>query len=179
MLNSKWSDAERYICNPLSGEVPLECLSAKTLGQRSFRSMRNRFTMSAPLVYPSNYNQHVHLKPPPLTSVTMTRTNSAQVPVQGNAMQILVVHPLFRIASLSFWVLLAEKKAVGRTRDVGTQSTPSNVVRSSSPSPTSTPSMGERRKVKRSVSEAEDSPNSNSKVITPTILNFFLVLYLF
>ena len=24
-LNSKWYEAEKYICNPLSGEVPMEC----------------------------------------------------------------------------------------------------------------------------------------------------------
>ncbi|KAL9255276.1 hypothetical protein AKJ16_DCAP06168 [Drosera capensis] len=51
-LNSKWSEAERYICNPLSGEVPLECLSSKTLSSRSFRNLiASRITMSAPLVY--------------------------------------------------------------------------------------------------------------------------------
>ncbi|KAE9612589.1 hypothetical protein Lal_00005894 [Lupinus albus] len=65
-LNSKWNEAEKYICNPLSGEVPMECLSAKTLSGRSFRrtSTSNIITMSAPLVYsstliqskPSNYS---------------------------------------------------------------------------------------------------------------------------
>ncbi|KAL6507577.1 hypothetical protein OROGR_023772 [Orobanche gracilis] len=54
-LNSKWNDAEKYICNPLSGEVPLECLSAKTLSGRSFR----RLTMSAPLIYPSPIMHHI------------------------------------------------------------------------------------------------------------------------
>ncbi|XP_052197582.1 uncharacterized protein LOC127804688 isoform X2 [Diospyros lotus] len=50
-LNSKWNEAEKYICNPLSGEVPMECLSAKTLSGRSFRSLAaGRITMSAPLV---------------------------------------------------------------------------------------------------------------------------------
>ncbi|KAL8476587.1 hypothetical protein ACS0TY_029037 [Phlomoides rotata] len=44
ILNSKWNDAEKYICNPLSGQVPLECLSAKTLSSRSFSS---RITVSA------------------------------------------------------------------------------------------------------------------------------------
>ncbi|KAL3637818.1 hypothetical protein CASFOL_018266 [Castilleja foliolosa] len=44
-LNSKWNDAEKYICNPLSGQVPMECLSA-----RSFRT--SRITVSAPLIYP-------------------------------------------------------------------------------------------------------------------------------
>lgn len=58
-LHSKWSDAEKYISNPLSGEVPLECLSAKTLSARSFS---NRITISAPLVYQTNYPiiQHQH-----------------------------------------------------------------------------------------------------------------------
>lgn len=68
-LNSKWNEAEKYICNPLSGKVPLECLSAKTLSGRSFRySQPNRITMSAPLVYssttstskPSSNTQHHH-----------------------------------------------------------------------------------------------------------------------
>jgi len=59
-LNSKWNEAERYICNPLSGEVPLECLSAKTLSGRSFRNSINRIAMSAPLVYSS---KHIPTKP--------------------------------------------------------------------------------------------------------------------
>lgn len=55
-LHSKWSDAEKYISNPLSGEVPLECLSA------SARSFSNRITISAPLIYHTNYPiiQHHH-----------------------------------------------------------------------------------------------------------------------
>ncbi|KAL8531965.1 hypothetical protein ACS0TY_008538 [Phlomoides rotata] len=63
ILNSKWNDAEKYICNPLSGEVPLECLSAKTLSARSFRSLTSRITMSAPLIYPSHMHQF-HANPP-------------------------------------------------------------------------------------------------------------------
>lgn len=63
-LNPKWNDAEKYICNPLSGEVPLECLSAKTLSGRSFRSLTSRITMSAPLIYPSNHLQHLQAKSP-------------------------------------------------------------------------------------------------------------------
>lgn len=54
-LNSKWNEAERYICNPLSGEVPMECLSSKTLmNGRSFRNITNRMTMSAPLIHHSS-----------------------------------------------------------------------------------------------------------------------------
>ncbi|TYJ25895.1 hypothetical protein E1A91_A07G080100v1 [Gossypium mustelinum] len=60
-LNSKWNEAEKYICNPLSGEVPMECLSAKTLSGRSFRNLTNRITMSAPLVY-SHSSCHIQRK---------------------------------------------------------------------------------------------------------------------
>ncbi|KAL6513017.1 hypothetical protein OROHE_019807 [Orobanche hederae] len=62
-LNSKWNDAEKYICNPLSGEVPLECLSAKTLSGRSFR----RITMSAPLIYPSPNMHHIYDSKSPIS----------------------------------------------------------------------------------------------------------------
>ncbi|KAK8541792.1 hypothetical protein V6N13_137617 [Hibiscus sabdariffa] len=62
-LNSKWNEAEKYICNPLSGEVPMECLSAKTLSGRSFRNFSNRITMSAPLVY-SHSPCHIATKTP-------------------------------------------------------------------------------------------------------------------
>ncbi|KAA8530551.1 hypothetical protein F0562_005260 [Nyssa sinensis] len=60
-LNSKWNEAEKYICNPLSGEVPMECLSAKTLSGRSFPNS-SRIPMSAPLVY-SSQSRLVHPKP--------------------------------------------------------------------------------------------------------------------
>ncbi|RWR85518.1 hypothetical protein CKAN_01438800 [Cinnamomum micranthum f. kanehirae] len=46
-LHSKWNEAERYICNPLSGQVPVECLSAKALSGR----LLGRITMSAPLAF--------------------------------------------------------------------------------------------------------------------------------
>ncbi|RYQ86292.1 hypothetical protein Ahy_B10g105963 [Arachis hypogaea] len=57
-LNSKWSEAEKYICNPISGEVPMECLSAKSLSGRSFRKPSSTITttirvVSDPLVYSS------------------------------------------------------------------------------------------------------------------------------
>ncbi|KAL1566578.1 hypothetical protein AAHA92_02175 [Salvia divinorum] len=58
ILNSKWNEAEKYISNPLSGEVPLECLSAKTLSGRSFRGLATRISMSAPLIYPSQIHHH-------------------------------------------------------------------------------------------------------------------------
>ncbi|KAK4789122.1 hypothetical protein SAY86_020441 [Trapa natans] len=53
-LNSKWNEAEKYICNPLSGEFPMECLSAKTLSGRC--NLTSRITMSAPLTYPSSHH---------------------------------------------------------------------------------------------------------------------------
>lgn len=53
-LNSKWNEAEKYICNPLSGEVPTECLSSRTLNSRSFRNLS---TTHAPLmILPNNHN---------------------------------------------------------------------------------------------------------------------------
>ncbi|MCL7040521.1 hypothetical protein MKW94_008994 [Papaver nudicaule] len=52
-LSSKWNEAEKYICNPFSGEFPAECLSAKTLRRRSMSSSTNKFSMSAPLDYSS------------------------------------------------------------------------------------------------------------------------------
>lgn len=72
-LNSKWNEAEKYICNPLSGEVPLECLSAKTLSGRSFRQLTNKITMSAPLIYPSQF------RPKPPTK----RELQIQIPTKG------------------------------------------------------------------------------------------------
>ncbi|CAK8540902.1 unnamed protein product [Lathyrus sativus] len=131
-LNSKWNEAEKYICNPLSGEVPMECLSAKTLSGRSFRNSTNRITMSAPLVYSS---RHVQMKPSIYTHDDGDDDVSLQFPIP-------------------------EKKKDGMTRDVGTQSTPP-YLSSSSPSPTSTPSIIERSKT-RDV----DSPNSNSNAKT-------------
>lgn len=64
-LNSKWNEAEKYICNPLSGEFPMECLSSKTLSGRSFRNLTNRITMSAPLIYNNNshYSRQIQTKP--------------------------------------------------------------------------------------------------------------------
>lgn len=68
-LNSKWNEAEKYICNPLSGEVPVECLSANTRlrGGRSFRSSDRlttrrgrRSSMSAPLFYPPKPHNLLH-----------------------------------------------------------------------------------------------------------------------
>lgn len=56
---------------------------------------------------------------------------------------------------------IQEKKVVGATRDVGVQSTLAD-LKSGSPSPASTPSIGERM-TKRCSAENSESPHSNSK----------------
>lgn len=83
-LNSKWNEAEKYICNPLSGEVPMECLSAKTLSGRSFRNSTNRITMSAPLVYSS---RHVQMKP----SIYTHDDVSLQFPIPGSILLVITL----------------------------------------------------------------------------------------
>ncbi|KAL9323742.1 hypothetical protein ACSQ67_008599 [Phaseolus vulgaris] len=114
-LNSKWNEAEKYICNPFSGEVPMECLSAKTLSGRSFRnSATNRITMSAPLVYSSRQMQ---------TKPSSTYNNCIQEEV-----------------ALQFHI--PEKGKEGMRRDAGTQSTP--YLSSSNPSTDITPSIIKR-----------------------------------
>ncbi|KAK4279815.1 hypothetical protein QN277_011531 [Acacia crassicarpa] len=122
-LNSKWDEAEKYICNPLSGKVPVECLSSKSLiTAKSFRyhssssSSSNRITMSAPLVFSSSSNNNKPFSSSP----------------QDLTLQLPIIPP-------------EKKKKEGRTRDVGTQSTPPYVSSSSSsPSAASTPSIMER-----------------------------------
>ncbi|XP_015581620.2 uncharacterized protein LOC8287242 isoform X2 [Ricinus communis] len=137
-LNSKWNEAEKYICNPLSGEVPMECLSAKTLSGRSFRnSSTNSITMSAPLVYSSHHLRQISAKPP-----------SIAIPDHDIAVHLPI----------------QEKKMEGMTtRDVGTQSTPPDLS-SSSPSPASTPPILERYLKRCELAEDGDSPNCNGKL---------------
>ncbi|KAF8023721.1 hypothetical protein BT93_F1033 [Corymbia citriodora subsp. variegata] len=140
-LNSKWSDAEKYISNPLSGQVPMECLSAKTLSARSFRNMMtNRITMSAPLIFSASSNLSYY-------SVQNNNKLASSNPHE-NVLQIPIP--------------IQEKKVVGATRDVGVQSTPAD-LKSSSPSPASTPSIGERM-TKRCGEESGESPHSNPKM---------------
>ncbi|XP_047319106.1 uncharacterized protein LOC124922418 isoform X2 [Impatiens glandulifera] len=62
-LNSKWTEAEKYISNPLSGEVPIACLSSKTLENTSFRHLTGKITMSAPLLYSSLSRQPCPVSP--------------------------------------------------------------------------------------------------------------------
>ncbi|KAH9739437.1 Mental retardation GTPase activating protein [Citrus sinensis] len=142
-LNSKWNEAEKYICNPLSGEFPMECLSAKTLSARSFRNLTNTLTMSAPLVY--NSDNH---------SRNMIQTKPSQKHCDATH---------FPISEIS---CVTEKKMEGMssTRDVGTQSTPYNLSSASSPSPASTPSIAEGSLKRCEAAEGEDSPNSNAKL---------------
>ncbi|CAL5372440.1 unnamed protein product [Camellia sinensis] len=145
-LNSKWNEAEKYICNPVSGEVPTQCLSSKTLinggGGRSFRNLAasGRITMSAPLVYTTS--SHSRLLPSNPNSLTSLQ-NQLHFPFQ-------------------------EKKEVGgsMTRDVGTQSTPLPELSSrssSSPPPltspaASTPPIQERFIKRAEPEEVDDSP---------------------
>ncbi|MCD7446136.1 hypothetical protein HAX54_041521 [Datura stramonium] len=128
-LNSKWNEAEKYICNPLSGEVPLECLSTKILSGRSFRQPGSRIAISGPLIYPSQIQSTslFQTKYPPKPSLP-THEVEIQIPSK-------------------------EKKDVSITRDVGTQSI-SAYVSSDSPSPAPTPSIEE---MSMKLSEAADS----------------------
>ena len=96
-LNSKWNEAEKYICNPLSGEVPLECLSAKTLSARSFRNLASRITMSAPLIYPTHSRQY-QTKP----AITI-HEDEVQIQFQGSKFMFLLPTRSIRIASLLIW----------------------------------------------------------------------------
>ncbi|EFH47959.1 predicted protein [Arabidopsis lyrata subsp. lyrata] len=136
-LNSKWNEAEKYICNPLSGEVPMECLSAKTLSARSFRNLS---TMSAPLQHFPNPN-------PLMNNIGQNKPN--------NNPNVRVIHEDL-YAPDPVLLARAEKKVVGVKRDVGIQSTTSVDLSSGSPSPAKTPSIMERP-LKRHV-EADDPP---------------------
>ncbi|KAK4710237.1 hypothetical protein R3W88_004750 [Solanum pinnatisectum] len=138
-LNSKWNEAEKYICNPLSGEVPLECLSAKILSGRSFRQPASRITISGPLIYPSQIQ------------------STPQVQTKHH-----VKKPSFSThEEVEIKIPTKEKKEVSITRDVGTQSI-SAYVSSNSPSPAPTPSIEE---MSMKLSEAADS----STMTTPSI----------
>ncbi|KVI02817.1 uncharacterized protein LOC112513466 [Cynara cardunculus var. scolymus] len=132
-LNSKWNEAERYICNPLSGEVPMECLSSKTLmNGRSFRNITNRITMSAPLIHHSSRIQpHKLANIHPIQDENEAKDNKTD----GRSIMVMMMK-----------------------RDVGIQSSLSE--ESSTLSPTSTPSIQERS-IK--FGSNLDSSNSSSK----------------
>lgn len=82
VLNSKWNEAEKYICNPLSGEVPMECLSAKTLSGRYLRHL-NRITVSAPLIYSTRLSE------PQTRPFIITEEDKIQQPIQDKKMKSL------------------------------------------------------------------------------------------
>ncbi|KAE8718724.1 Detected protein of unknown function [Hibiscus syriacus] len=98
-LNSKWNEAEKYICNPVSGEFPMECLSAKTLSGRSFRKLANKINLSGPLVYPSTTLEE--------------EEDIAGFPIPGSS--VLVDH------------VIPETRGESLIRDAATQSTPTSV----------------------------------------------------
>nr|GLL19244.1 junctional sarcoplasmic reticulum protein 1-like [Ipomoea trifida] len=126
-LNSKWDEAEKYICNPLSGEVPMECLSAKTLSGRSFRQLTSRITMSAPLIYPARQAAKPPM-PPPL------EINQPHTPIPTQEKKIGVTRDVGTQSTPPLPYLGS----------------------SSSPSPAPTPSI-EERSIKRHASESPSS----------------------
>ncbi|KAJ8442521.1 hypothetical protein Cgig2_022404 [Carnegiea gigantea] len=143
-LNSKWDEAERYICNPLSGEVPMECLSAKTLSGRSFRSyMAGRVTMSAPLVFSANPKKRTLHRLPPNTTMNNNK-------------------PAVSAASITASVI-KQQLLKAQFPQQGTQSTlPPGEESSSSLSPASTPSIKERSRQRGEETEDGDAQNSSS-----------------
>ncbi|CAN1241170.1 hypothetical protein LINPERPRIM_LOCUS4847 [Linum perenne] len=138
-LNSKWNEAEKYICNPLSGEVPMECLSAKTLSGRSFYT--NSVTMSAPLVYSSSdaHQRRIIVKPAPASK---DRQNCNPVSE-------------------------TKTESCGSTRDIGTQSTIPELSSSGSSYPSTKPPLVTEisSPLKKSGAESGgDSTSCNSKM---------------
>ncbi|CAL1405415.1 unnamed protein product [Linum trigynum] len=137
-LHSKWNEAEKYICNPLSGQVPMECLSAKTLSGRSFYNKIS--SVSAPLVYSSSstHPRQILVKPAAVDGAS-----------QGHQNHNHVTSPIPERKT--------ESCGSGSTRDIGTQST----------SPPEELSSTERSSpLKRSEAEGgEDSPNCKATVL--------------
>lgn len=132
-LNSKWNDAEKYICNPLSGEVPMECLSAKTLSGRSFRNLTNRFTMSAPLIYP-----------------THSRFNQTTNPCYDQEAKIHNVINEMKAGNMF-------------TRDVGVQSTSPDLTSINSATSPASSSLMDKTSSKSNAAGEPNSPNSSPK----------------
>ncbi|XP_050906550.1 uncharacterized protein LOC127120182 [Lathyrus oleraceus] len=139
-LNSKWNEAEKYICNPLSGEVPMECLSAKTLSGRLFQnSTTNRITMSAPLVYSSRQIQ------------TRTIASTFSFTKEDVALQFHSPDQKFEFKPEN----TKDKKKEGMTRDAYTQSSTFPSLSSSNLSTILTPSI-----IEISTKLSQDSLNS-------------------
>ncbi|KAL5080443.1 hypothetical protein RYX36_008864 [Vicia faba] len=144
-LNSKWNEAEKYICNPLSGQVPMECLSAKTLSGRLFQnSTTNRITMSAPLVYSSRQIQ------------TRTMASTFSFTKEDVPLQFHSTSPEFESSPEN----IKEKKKEGITRDAYTQSSTFPCLSSSNLSTILTPSN-----IETFSKLSQDSLNSNDNEI--------------
>ncbi|XP_059281844.1 uncharacterized protein LOC132035559 [Lycium ferocissimum] len=137
-LHSKWNEAEKYICNPYSGEVPLECLSTKILSARSFRQPTSRIAISGSLIHPSQIQ------------------NTGQFQTNHH------VKPSLHTHEVEIQIPSKEKKDINITRDVGTQSI-SAYVSSNSPSPAPTPSI-EERSIKLSSEAADSSPMTTPSI---------------
>ncbi|KAF7811240.1 mental retardation GTPase activating protein [Senna tora] len=143
-LNSKWNEAEKYICNPLSGEVPIECLSSKAL--ISGRSFRKSIPNKVIAIISEDHNDDDHTLRNAQTKTSSSSTYYTQEEDDHEALH-------------HYFPTIPEKKKEGKTRDVGIQSTSPYVSsKSSSPSPASTPSI-----IERSIQLVGDSPNSNAK----------------
>ncbi|CAN0928918.1 hypothetical protein LINGRAHAP2_LOCUS36754 [Linum grandiflorum] len=149
-LNSKWNDAEKYICNPLSGEVPMECLSAKTLSGRSFypaaitNNNSNRITMSAPLVYSSSngHIRRIHVKPGTVSKDGQNCNPPVHSPIPET-----------------------KTESCGSTRDIGTQSTiPELSSSGSSPSTKPPPPPVTSPLKKREAETGGNSPSCKSQM---------------
>ncbi|XP_076950765.1 uncharacterized protein LOC143623831 isoform X2 [Bidens hawaiensis] len=143
-LNSKWNEAERYICNPLSGEVPMECLSSKTLmNGRSFRNITNRMTMSAPLIHHSS-----RIQPQKLANIH---------PIDQDEHEAKENKIDARLMTMTMMMTMK--------RDMGIQSQvdEKSLSLSLSPSPTSTPSIQERS-IKFDMNLDSSASNSNSEL---------------
>ncbi|KAK4749108.1 hypothetical protein SAY87_026557 [Trapa incisa] len=134
-LNSKWSDAEKYICNPYSGQVPVECLSA-----RSFRNLQSRITMSAPLVY-SDKTRIAQIRP----ALTAARKSLFQTPIEEKDIESMKM-------DVGIHSIEAEIN-----KDNPSSSSSSNLT------PASTPSIKERMS-KRLGAACGESSNSSSKL---------------
>ncbi|CAN6451913.1 unnamed protein product [Victoria cruziana] len=125
VLNSKWDEAEKYISNPLSGEVPIQCLSscvtAETERAHRPHSSARSISKSAPLPTPTSYER---LQPHPVLTISEIK----EFTFSGNA----------EVGQL-------KRRNGSWMRDVGTQVTPLDCS-SSSPSTTSAPLKDESSK---------------------------------
>ncbi|PIA63546.1 hypothetical protein AQUCO_00201114v1 [Aquilegia coerulea] len=89
-LNSKWNEAEKYICNPLSGEVPLECLSAKTLSGR-FMSIPSTLSRTLALSGPLLYSSHARTIPTKASTTVHHEDEIHESLIQGPKHFLLLV----------------------------------------------------------------------------------------